>query len=324
VTGFILRRLGASLLLLLLVLTTVFFVLHLVPGDPTRLFESESARLTPEQRQHLLEIYGLDRPLPVQYLAWLSSVALHWDWGTSISQVRPVSAALREAIRPTLLLVGAALAVEYLAALLLGVAAALKRGTALDHAIRFFSLLLFSQPLFWLALMAILLFSYLWPVLPASHMHSVDADLLSPAGRFLDLLWHLALPALLLGLWNAGATSRFVRASLIEVMSQDFIRTARAKGLSERRVLWVHGLRNAAVPLIQVFAISLPALISGSLIMEVVFSWPGFGRLIYLAIQTRDYPLVLAATAFSATAVILGNLLADVLHALSDPRVRDA
>ncbi|MFL6196395.1 MAG: ABC transporter permease [Thermoanaerobaculia bacterium] len=323
VTGFLLRRLGASFLLLLLVLTTVFFVLHLIPGDPIQGFESDS-RLTAEQRQHLLEIYGLDRPLPVQYLAWLSSVALRWDWGTSLSQQRAVSAALGEAVRPTALLVGAALAVEYLAALLLGVAAALKRGSTLDHAIRFFSLLLYSQPPFWLGLMAILLFSYVWPVLPASHMHSVDADLLSPAGRLLDLLRHLALPALTLGLWNAGGTSRFLRASLIEVMSQDYIRAARAKGLSERRVVWIHGLRNATVPLIQVFAISLPALLSGSLIMEVVFSWPGFGRLIFLAIQTRDYPLVLGVTALSATAVILGNLLADVLHALTDPRARDA
>lgn len=322
-TGFLLRRLGASLLLLLLVLTTVFFVLHLIPGDPLQVLESDS-RLTAEQRQHLLEIYGLDRPLPAQYLAWLSSVALRWDWGTSLSQQRAVSAALREAVRPTALLVGSALAVEYLAALLLGVAAALKRGSALDHAIRFFSLLLYSQPPFWLGLMAILLFSYVWPVLPASHMQSVDADLLSPAGRLLDLLRHLALPALTLGLWNAGGTSRFLRASLIEVMGQDYIRTARAKGLSERRVVWLHGLRNAAVPLIQVFAVSLPALLSGSLIMEVVFSWPGFGRLIFLAIQTRDYPLVLGTVALSATAVILGNLLADVLHALADPRARDA
>lgn len=320
--SFLLRRLAASLLLLLLVLTTVFFFLRLLPGDPMHLFEGQ--RLTAAQLTRLREIYGLDRPLLEQYATWLSAVALRWDWGTSLAQQRPVTAVLREAVPATILLSSAGLAVEYAVALLLGVAAARRRGSALDHSIRITTLLLFSQPAFWLGLMAILLFSYVWPVLPASHMHSVDAEFLSPAGRLLDSLRHLTLPALVMGLTTAGGTTRFVRASLIEVMSQDYIRTARAKGLSERRVVWVHGMRNAAVPLIQVFAISLPVLLSGALLIEVVFSWPGLGQLLLNAILARDYPLVLGATALSAAMVILGNLLADVFHALADPRVRDA
>jgi peptide/nickel transport system permease protein len=320
--GFLLRRLAASLLLLLLVLTVTFFILRLIPGDPLHLFEGQ--RLTLAQQQRLRQIYGLDRPLPVQYAAWLGAVALHGDWGISLSQQRPVSAALLDALPATAVLASAALAVEYAAALLLGVAAARKRRTAVDHAIRVGTLLLYSQPTFWLGLMVILLFSYVWPVLPASHMHSVDADLMGAAGRFLDLLRHLTLPALVLGLTNAGATTRFVRASFIEVMSQDYIRAARAKGLSELRVVWVHALRNAAVPLIQLFALSLPGLLSGSLITEVVFSWPGLGQLTFNSILARDYPLVLGATALSAALVVLGNLFADVLHAAADPRVRDA
>jgi len=319
--GFLLRRLAASLLILLLVLTLAFFFLHLLPGDPVHLFEGQ--RLTLAQRRNMERIYGLDRPLPEQYLVWISSVA-RWDWGTSLSQQRPVSTVLREALPATADLALAALAVEYALALLLGIASARRRGSALDHAVRVVTLLLFSQPVFWLGLMAILLFSYVWPVLPAGHMHSVDADLMSPAGRLLDLARHLLLPALVIGLGTTGGTARYLRASLIEVMSQDYIRTARAKGLSERRVVWVHGLRNAVVPLIQVFAISLPLLLSGALIVEVVFSWPGLGRLTFLAISTRDYPLILGSTALSATLVILGNLVADVLHALVDPRVRDA
>jgi len=322
VTSFLLRRLAASLLLLLLVLTTVFFFLRLLPGDPIHLFEGQ--RLTLAQQARLKEIYGLDRPLLEQYATWLSAVALRWDWGTSLSQQRAVTLALREAVPATVLLASGGLAVEYTVALLLGVAAARRRGSALDHGIRITTLLLFSQPAFWLGLMAILLFSYVWPVLPASHMHSVDADLLSPAGWLLDLLRHLALPAGVMGLTTAGGTTRFIRASLLEVMSQDYIRTARAKGLSERRVVWVHGMRNAAVPLIQVFAITLPVLLSGALLIEVVFSWPGLGQLLLNAILARDYPLVLGATSLSAAMVILGNLLADVLHALADPRVRDA
>jgi peptide/nickel transport system permease protein len=319
--AFLLRRLAASLLLLLLVLTVLFFCVHLVPGDPIHLFEGQSLSLA---QQHRLErLYGLDRPLWAQYLAWISSVA-RWDWGTSISQQRAVSTVLREALPATAALGSAALAVDYAFALLLGVAAALRRGSAVDHAIRLGTLLLFSQPVFWVGLMAVLLFSYVWPILPASHMHSVDADLMSPAGRWLDLARHLVLPALVTGLGTAGGTARFLRASLIEVMSQDYIRAARAKGLSEWRVVWVHGLRNAAVPLIQVFALSLPLLLSGVLIVEVVFSWPGLGQLTFQAISTRDYPLILGATALSAALVIAGNLLADVLHALVDPRVRDA
>jgi peptide/nickel transport system permease protein len=321
VTTFLLRRLAASLLLLLLVLTATFFLLRRIPGDPTR---REQQRMTAEQRQNLRRLYGLDRPLPEQYLRWLSSVALRGDLGISLSQQRPVSTALLEALPATAILASAALAVEYAAALLLGAVAAQRRRSVLDHAIRIGTLLLYSQPPFWLGLMAILLFSYVWPVLPASHMQSVDADLMSPAGRLLDLLRHLLLPALVMGLAQAGGTARFVRASLLEVMSQDYIRAARAKGLSERRVLWVHGMRNAAVPLTQLFALSFPALLSGSLIIEVVFSWPGLGQLTFNAILARDYPLILGATTLSAVLVVLGNLLADVLHALTDPRTRDA
>jgi len=321
-TGFLLRRFAASLLLLLLILTITFFILRLIPGDPLHAFEGQV--LTLEQQQQLKKIWGLDRPLLEQYAIWLSSVALRGDWGDSLSQQRPVSSALLGALPATAILAFAALTVEFAAALLLGVAAARRRRSAVDHAIRIGSLFLFSQPVFWLGLMVILLFSYLWPVLPASHMHSVDAELMSPAARLLDLLRHLALPSLVLGLSNAGGTARFVRASLIEVMSQDYIRAARAKGLSELRVVWVHGMRNAAVPLIQLFALSLPALLSGAFITEVVFSWPGLGLLTFNAILARDYPLILGATAFSAVLVVLGNLLADVLHAVIDPRVRDA
>jgi peptide/nickel transport system permease protein len=322
VIGFLLRRLAASLLLLFLVLTLTFFLVHAAPGDPTNLVEND--RMTREQRENLRRLYGLDRPLGEQYLIWLESVALRGDWGVSFSQQRPVTTAIADALPATLILSFAALVIDYGAGLLLGVAAARRRGTATDHGIRFASLLLYSLPPFWLGLMAILLFAYVWPVLPAGSMHSIDADLMSPAGRLLDLLRHLLLPALVLGLSNTGMTTRFVRGSLLDVMGQDYLRTARAKGLSERRVIWVHGLRNAINPVIQLFALSLPALLSGSLITEVVFAWPGIGRLIFQAVLSRDYPLILGVTAFTAMLVIFGNFLADVLHAAADPRVRDA
>jgi peptide/nickel transport system permease protein len=321
-TAFLLRRLGASLLLLLLVLTFLFFFLRLLPGDPIRSMP-EGRNLTAEQRRNLERLYGFDRPLPEQYLIWISSVA-RGNWGTSLSQQRAVSTAIREVLPATVLLASVALGVELAASLLLGVLAARRRDSALDHTIRVVTLLLYSQPLFWLGLMAILLFSYVWPVLPASHMRSVDAEFMSPWDRSLDLMRHLVLPALVMGLGAMGSTTRFVRGSLIEVMGQDYIRTARAKGLSERRVVWVHAMRNALVPVAQVIALSLPLLLSGSLIVEVVFSWPGLGRLAFQAILTRDYPLILGTTALSAALVVLGNFVADVLQALIDPRVRDA
>jgi peptide/nickel transport system permease protein len=321
VPGFLLRRLAASLLLLLLTLTVVFFLLHLAPGDPLGLVESSP--LTAQQRAEQRRIYGLDRPLPAQYAAWLSAVALRFDWGTSLAFQRPVAGLVAEALPATLLLAAAALAVEYGLGLALGVAAARRPGSALDHLIRILSLLFTSQPVFWLGLMAMLLFSLTWPVLPAGHLRSVGAEDLGAGGRLLDLLRHLALPALVLGVHGSGSIARVVRGSLLETLGREAITAARARGLSERRVLWVHALRNAMVPLIQLFAFSATALLSGSFVVEVVFSWPGLGGITFGAISARDYPVVLATTALAAAVVIASNFAADVAHALADPRVRD-
>lgn len=319
---FVLRRLAASLLLLYLVLTATFFLLHLTPGSPATLL-AEDGRVPAEQQENLRRIYGLDRPLPVQYARWLAAMS-RGDWGTSFSYQRPVTAVILDAVPATLLLAAAALVVEQGLGLVFGVAAARRPGSATDHLIRVVSLVLYSQPGFWLALMLILLFSLVWPILPAGHMYSIGAEEMGRGARLLDLLRHLILPATALGVAQAGAVVRYVRASLLEVLGQEHIRAARAKGISERRVVWVHALRSALPPLIQVAAISFASLLSAAVIAEVIFSWPGIGRLTFDAILSRDYPLVLAATAFSAVMVLLANLAADLLHALVDPRIRDA
>ncbi|HEY2738829.1 MAG TPA: ABC transporter permease [Thermoanaerobaculia bacterium] len=316
--NFLLRRLAASLLLLWLVLTLTFFLIHLAPGDPIHLVEDQ--RLTQEQRERLERVYHLDRPVLEQYVAWLGAVVLHGDWGISFSQQRPVSRVIADFLPRTCLLAGAALLVEYGVALGLGIAAARRRG-ATDHLVRIVSLLLHAQPLFWFGLMSILLFSYVWPILPAGGFPS-NADAAGPLARFFDLLRHLALPALVLGLYQAGSTLRFVRGSLLEVMSRDFIRAARAKGLSETRVVWVHGLRNALTPVIQLFGFALPSLLGGTLVIEAVFSWPGIGWLTFISVGTRDYPVLLATTALSGALVAAGSLLADLLHAAANPMVR--
>jgi peptide/nickel transport system permease protein len=320
--GYLLRRLAAAALLVWLVLTTTFVLLRLVPGNAAA--HVSELPIPKRQKEILIHAYGLDRPLPEQYVRWLGAVALHGNLGISFAQLRPVRTVVAEALPATLLLAAAALLIEYGVGTALGVAAARRSGSALDRSIRVATLLLYSQPLFWLGLMAILLFSGRLGWLPASHMLSVGADEMGRGARLADLARHLVLPAMTLGLAQAGAAARFVRAGLLEVLGRDYIRTARAKGLSERRVVWVHGMRAALVPIIQLLGLSVPSLLSGALITEVVFAWPGLGRVTYDAILARDSPVLLATTGVSAILVVGGNLVADLLHAAADPRVRDA
>jgi peptide/nickel transport system permease protein len=324
VIGYVARRAGASLLLLLLLVTLVFLLLHAVPGSPLNaLAGGQAERLSAEQRAHLERVYGLDRPLGVQYLAWLAAAA-RGDWGTSISHQRPVARVIAEALPATALLAVAALAVEYALALPLGIWAARRRGAAPDKLVRAVGLLLYALPGFWLAVMAVYVFAYLVPVFPAGGAASPGAAELPLLERLADRLHHLALPALMAGAATAGGTVRYVRNSLLEVLGQDYIRTARAKGLSERRVLWVHAMRPALAPLLQLLGATLPGLLNGVLVIEVIFAWPGIGRLAFEAIRALDYPLVLATTALAGALVVAGNLAADLLHAAADPRVRDA
>lgn len=315
-----LGRLASSLLLLWLVLTAVFFLVQLAPGSPVD-FLAGDPRIPRVERERIAAVYGLDRPPLVQYASWLGAV-LRGDWGTSFVHGRPVVDVLAESLPATVLLGVAGLAIEHLLGIPLGVVAARRRGKVSDGLLRIVSLFFYSLPYFWLSLMAILLFAIAWPVFPPSHMRSVGAAELSTSARLLDLLHHLALPAIVLGVASAGGTVRFVRNRMIEVMEQDYVRTARAKGLSEARVVWVHGLSNALVPVIQILGISLPRVLNGVLVVEIVFAWPGMGRLIFQAYQSQDYPVIMAAMAFSGALVIAGSLLADLLHAAVDPRVR--
>ena len=318
---FLLRRLAACLVLVWLVLTGTFFLLHLAPGGPGGALEDP--RIPSEQRLRLQELWGLDRPLAVQYGRFLTA-AVRGEWGHSFQHPRPVAAVVAGALPATLRLAGAALAIEWTLGLLLGVAAARRPGGALDQSLRVVSLVLYSLPTFWLGLRAVLLFSVHWPLFPPSHMASVGAEALPPLARLADLAWHLALPALAVGLPSAAALARFVRGSLVETLGQEFVLAARARGLSGRRVLFGHALRASLAPLSQLFGLSLAFLLSGTLAVEVVFAWPGIGRVTFDAITARDYPVVLATTALSATMVVLGSLAADLLLAWADPRVRRA
>jgi peptide/nickel transport system permease protein len=314
-------RFAAALVACWIVLTAVFFLLRFLPGEPGAIFEDP--RVPQAQRERLRAVYGLDRPLPEQYLRWIGGVA-RGEWGYSLSQHRPVGQILRESAPNTVLLSSAAFLLELGLGLALGVAAAARAGSFADRAIRVFSITLWSLPTFWFGLMLLAAFAVAWPVFPAGAMRSVEGDAFGPGGRALDLLWHLALPAAAIGLPAAAATARFVRATVLERLAEPFVQSARARGLSTGRVLWTHALRAGLAPIAQLAGLSLAALLSGTIAVEVVFAWPGIGRATYDALVARDYPLLLAGTALSAAFVLAGSFLAEALQAGLDPRLRDA
>lgn len=313
------RRLLWSLMMLVLLMTMVFAVVRLAPGDPLEASAAES--VDARERQLLRERLGLDQPLAGQYLRWVEG-AWRGDWGTSLRQNRPVADIVGEALGPTLLLS----LTGYLLHVLLAVAAAVVmtayRGRAADHLVGGAGLVLLSMPGFWLGLMMILLFARQLGWLPAGGLAAPDAALLPAGARALDGLRHLTLPALTLALGSFMGTARYVRAALDEAMGQDFILAARARGVSERRLLWRHALPHALLPLVTLAGLHLPQLLGGAVVIEVVFGWPGLGRVSVEAIGARDYPVIMATTMLSAVLVTLGSLLADIGYRRADPRVR--
>jgi len=297
------RLLGAIIVVFGVVLL-VALLIHLVPGDPVEAMLGEAARAA--DREALRSALGLDRPLPVQLWDYFSGL-LRGDLGISLHSRRPVSAVLAERIPATAELAVASLAIALLIALPLGVVAAVRRGTVVDHGAMGFSLLGISIPNFWMGPLLILLFSLWLGWLPVSGREG-------PAS--------LVLPALTLGTALAAVLSRMVRSTLLEVLGEDFIRTARAKGLPEFQVVFGHGLRNALLPVITLLGLQLGALLGGAVITETVFSWPGVGQLLVESIQRRDYPLVQGCVLLISLTYVLVNVITDLVYAAVDPRVR--
>ena len=325
----LMQRAVLALATIVLVLTVTFTGLHLAPGDPVRLYLGPSAdeAAASTMRQRL----GLDRPLPVQYAEWLGRFA-SGDWGSSISQHRPVARVLRDALGPTLLLTGSSLLLTYLLGIAIGVVQAARERSALDTALTVITTGLQSIPSYVLGLGLVLVFAYFavlwnWPPmirLPALGSSGIGADLLRPAQQLADRIRHLVLPVTTLSLVGAAGLARYVRTATLEALRQPSVRTARAKGLGETRVLVRHALRGALLPVITLAGLQLPALFSGVVFVETIFAWPGMGRVAVQAVLARDYPVVMAATAVFAALVVLGNLLADAAVAIADPRVSNA
>jgi peptide/nickel transport system permease protein len=301
------------------VVTLTFFLLRLAPGDPVDRLLGPAA--TAEQVAAQRHALGLDQPLRVQYADWLVRFA-RGDWGRSLGTGRPVGELIADAWPHTVRLVALSLLLSYALGIVVGAFQAARGGSALDTALSVGTVTLFALPGYWLGLMLVMVFSYWARVLPAFGAAGLDADYLGGWARLGDYLRHLALPLATLVMIGVGGTARFVRGAMLDALAQPFAATARAKGLSPTLVLRHHVLRNALVPVVTLLGLSLPALFSGVVFVEAVFAWPGVGGVLVQAVQARDYPVVMAATAVSAVLVVAGNLVADILSTMVDPRVR--
>ena len=319
VAAWLLRRLVASIAIIVAVVTFVFILIHLAPGRPCAGRDEIADPTICEQVNRQL---GLDRPILEQYGLYLVALA-HGDLGYSFSLRRPVRDAIAETIPFTLQLAGAALLLDFALGLALGIYQARRANRLPDVLLGNVTLFVYSLPTFWLALLLLLVFGEKLAWFPVGGPNDpVLCPVIDSAFCIGDRLWHLVLPATTLGLVGAAGTARFQRAAMLAVASQDYIRTARAKGVPERRVVLRHQLRNALLSFITRFGLALPFLLTGAVLIETIFAWPGMGRLAFEAILTRDYPLVTATALIASTIVVAGNLVADVLLGVADPRLR--
>jgi peptide/nickel transport system permease protein len=298
---------------LLLVSAITFFLVNLAPGGPSALMRMDA---TPEQREALARRFGLDQPVPIRYLEWLGN-AVHGDLGTSMLTQEPVLSRIADRLPNTLLLSGLALLLSIVIGIPMGVASALERGRPTDYALSTLSLFGLSIPAFWLGIMLILTFSVNLQILPSSGLSTTGA-----AFSIADRAQHVLLPTIVLATAALPSIVRFTRSAMLEVLGQDYVRTATAKGLSNPSVTYRHALRNALVPVISVIGTLIPRLVGGAVVTEAVFGWPGMGRLAVEAANGRDYPLIVGITVVIAAIVVLTSLFVDLAYTWIDPRIR--
>ena len=294
-----------------------FALIHLAPGDPIQFYAAQSASMTPADVERLQHQYGLDLPLVVQYFNWLRQL-VQLDFGVSFSSHEPVLTAIGARVPATLMLTASALAMGAGLGVLVGVLAGLRRGGAFDGLTRLIAVLGHAVPTFWLGLVFILLFAVKWRLFPSGNIASLGPAASNP----FDHIWHLFPPAFILSLSSLATISRFTRTQTLEVMAQDYVRTARSKGIAERTVVNRHVLRNALIPVVTILGGSLPTLFGGSVVVESVFSWPGIGRLAVDSAFSRDYPVLMGLLLLLAALVVVGNLLTDLAYGAIDPRIK--
>ena len=312
---YIIRRLLQAIPLLVGVSLLGFGMMQLAPGGPLAVY-TLNPTVNTQDIERIRHIFGLDQPVYIQYLKWAQGM-FTGNWGYSFFGSRPVRDVIFERIPATMELMGTAMAFAILMGILIGTLGAVKRYSIFDYLATTGAMFALSFPTFWFGLMAIYVFAEKLRLFPSGGMIT-----LGTSGGLFDHLHHLVLPALVLGLVLVAQWSRYTRSSLLEVLGHDYIRTARSKGLRERVVLFRHGMRNALVPLVVLMGLQLPWLFSGALVTESIFSWPGMGRLFLDSLNLRDYPILMAMIIVTATLVVVGNLVADLLVAAVDPRVR--
>jgi len=319
---FALNRLLLCFGLVLAVVVLNFVLIHAAPGDPVSTIAGVSGGMSPELMAQLRTRYGLDQPLPVQLGVYLAQVA-RGDLGYSYFFNLPVSSLIAERLPATLLLVLSSVIVAFLVGTALGVLSAKKPNGVLSQFITVLSLVGFAAPVFWTGIMLVLLFALVIPVLPVAGMRAVDSSG-GGVGDALDVLHHLVLPVVTLSLVYLAQYSRLARSSMLDVLGSDFIRTARAKGLADRVVLYKHALRNALLPVVTVLGLQFGNVLSGAILVETVFNWPGLGRLAFESVLRRDYPTILGLLLLSSIVVVVMNQLTDLCYRLIDPRIKTA
>ena len=316
----LLIRLLQAVGLVFAVIVLNFMLVHLAPGDPVETIAGASGGMSPELMAQLRTQYGLDRPLVVQLGVYLGKI-LSGDFGYSYFFNLPVAALIIDRIPATLLLVLSSVLTAFVVGTALGVLSSRKPNGLLSQSITVLSLVGFAAPVFWTGIMLVILFASVLPILPVSGMRSVDT---SGGGwrDLVDVLWHLVLPTVTLALVYLAQYSRLARSSMLDVLGSDFIRTARAKGLADRVVLYKHALRNAVLPVVTVLGLQFGNVLAGAILVETVFNWPGLGRLAFESVLRRDYPTILGVLVFSSIVVIVMNLLTDLAYRLIDPRIK--
>jgi peptide/nickel transport system permease protein len=315
------RRLLQAVAVIAVVTTVTFFLIHLAPGDPIGANLADP-RISEATRQYWRHVYGLDQPLGAQFVKYVVGV-LRGELGYSLTFNEPVSTVIARALPNTLVLAGSGLILSFAFGVLVALIQVARRESLTDRALGVASLTLYCTPDFWLAQVALLVFAYWVPIFPAGGIvDPVMHPYLAAWPAFVDRVWHLILPAMTLAALTAALVARFQRAALLDVAGDDYLRTARAKGVPEWAVIVRHALRNAALPVISLLGLSLPAFLTGTVFVEKIFAWPGLGSLAIDAVASRDYPVVIACTLIASVTVALGSLIADVLYLIADPRLR--
>jgi len=320
-SGYILKRLSGIIPLLIGITIISFAVIHLAPGEPVQLATSMDTKVSAEARQKLMHLYGLDRPVCVQYIDWLMRL-IKFDFGNSFLDGRRVITKIAERIPITLLINVLSLFLILIVAIPIGITSATRVNSFYDRSMTVFVFIGFAMPSFWLALLLMSFFGIKLQVLPVLGIKSLFFDELSLWGKVFDVGRHLVLPVFVSAFVNLAGMSRYIKTNMLNVLHQNYIRAARAKGLSESKVIYKHALKNALLPVITILGLSIPGLIGGSVITETVFSIPGMGRLAFEAVMARDYPVIMAVLIISALLTLLGNLIADICYCWADPRIR--